>query len=237
ESAGFFTALHALIMSKGVSIVLVALFVSPMVGLLAGLMLMILLLWIFARVSPGRVRNLFRRMQLVSAGFMAFSHGSNDAQKAMGIITMALVSYFSIHPENAAAWGVQIAEWQQNRNMVIPNWVIFGCATAMGLGTAAGGWRIMKTMGHKIIKLRPIDGFAAETAGAAVILAATHLHAPVSTTHVIASSIMGVGASKRVSAVRWGIAGNILMAWVLTIPISALVAGLVYLVLHTFFGP
>jgi PiT family inorganic phosphate transporter len=197
---------------------------------------MLALLWIFARSAPGRVRNIFRKAQLVSASFMAFSHGSNDAQKAMGIITMALVSYFSFHPDSASSWGVQIVEWQKNHNMVIPNWVIFGCATAMGLGTAAGGWRIMKTMGHKIIKLRPIDGFAAETAGAAVILTATALHAPVSTTHVIASSIMGVGSSKRFSAVRWGIAGNILIAWVLTIPISAIVAGILYVLLRAILG-
>jgi PiT family inorganic phosphate transporter len=230
------TVLHALLASKGVLTVVAALIISPIVGLLAGFLLMVVLLWTFARTSPGKVRNIFRRAQLVSAGFMAFSHGSNDAQKAMGIITMALISYFSLHPDAAASWSVQIGEWQEHRRMIIPAWVIFSCATAMGLGTAAGGWRVMKTMGHKIIKLRPIDGFAAESAGAAVILVATGMHAPVSTTHVIASAIMGVGASKRVSAVRWGIAGNILIAWVLTIPVAALVAAILYLVLHAVLG-
>src|SRR5208283_839523 len=131
-------------------------------------------------------------------------------QKSMGIITMALVAY-------AASQG-------EVRELKVPMWVVVCCATAMGLGTASGGWRIMKTMGHKIIKLRPINGFAAETAGALVILVGTELGAPVSTTHVISASIMGVGASKRVSAVRWGVAKNILIAWVLTIPISAAVA-------------
>ena len=149
---------------------------------------------------------------------MAFAHGSNDAQKSMGIITMALVAFAASQGETRA-WNV-------------PFWVIFACATAMGLGTASGGWRIMKTMGHKIIKLRPINGFAAESAAAMVIMIATYLRAPVSTTHVISASIMGVGASKRVSAVRWGVAMNMLVAWVLTIPISAVVAALTYWVLH-----
>jgi PiT family inorganic phosphate transporter len=145
---------------------------------------------------------------------MAFAHGSNDAQKSMGIITMALATY-------AAGLG-------ETPSLHVPVWVIVSCATAMALGTASGGWRIMKTMGHKIIRLRPINGFAAETAAASVILVASHLHAPVSTTHVISASIMGVGASKRVSAVRWGVARSILIAWVLTLPISALVAAGVY---------
>src|SRR5207244_9288822 len=141
-------------------------------------------------------------LQLGSAGFMAFAHGSNDAQKAMGIITLALASY-------AASQGDPVG------NLHVPLWVIIACATSMALGTASGGWRIMKTMGHRIIKLRPINGFAAETAAASVILVASHLHAPVSTTHVISASIMGVGASKRVSAVRWGVARNMLTAGVL----------------------
>ena len=187
-------------------------------------------------MTPYRVNRSFRRLQLVSASFMAMSHGSNDAQKAMGIVTMALVGYFNLHPDGAVVWGVNLGTWNEKKELVIPTWVIVSCATAMALGTAAGGWRIMKTMGHKIIKLNPIHGFAAESAGALVILAATHLQAPVSTTHVISSAIMGVGASKRVSAVRWGIAGNILLAWVLTIPISALVAALLYVCSRPFLG-
>jgi PiT family inorganic phosphate transporter len=153
---------------------------------------------------------------------MALSHGSNDAQKSMGVITMALVAY-------AASRGQQMS-------LDVPMWVIASCAIAMALGTASGGWRIMKTMGHKIIKLRPINGFAAESAAATVILTASWLGAPVSTTHVISASIMGVGASKRVSAVRWGVAGNILIAWILTIPVSAVVSALVYLGMRLLVG-
>ena len=152
---------------------------------------------------------------------MAFAHGSNDAQKSMGIITLALAAY-------AVNQGHEIPPGE----MTVPWWVIFSCATAMGLGTSTGGWRIMKTMGHRIIKLRPINGFAAESAAALVILVATALKAPVSTTHVISASIMGVGASKRVSAVRWGVARNMLVAWVLTIPVSAAVSAILYLLLR-----
>jgi PiT family inorganic phosphate transporter len=182
---------------------------------------MSILLYLVRRSAPNKVNGAFRHLQLVSSSFLAISHGSNDAQKTMGIITMALIGYYG----RRASTGGE-TQW------MVPTWVIVACAVAMALGTSAGGWRIMKTMGHKIIKLKPINGFAAETAGSIVILVATHLHAPVSTTHVISSSIMGVGASNRFSAVRWGIAGNIFMAWVLTIPISAFVAALCYLVLR-----
>src|SRR4029079_9179377 len=155
---------------------------------------------------------------------MAFAHGSNDAQKSMGIITLALASY-------SASQGAG------GDDRTVPAWVILACATAMALGTASGGWRIMKTMGHRIIKLRPINGFAAETAAAMVILAATEMKAPVSTTHCISASIMGVGASKRVSAVRWGVARNILIAWILTIPMAAAFAFVFMLGLRVVFGP
>ena len=215
-------ALWGVLTSKGVRLALEALVLSPLCGLLCGFGLMVLLLWIVRRWRPATVSRNFRALQLASAGFMAFAHGSNDAQKSMGIITMGLVAY-------AAAQG-------RHAELVVPAWVIVACATAMALGTASGGWRIMKTMGHRIIKLRPINGFAAETAASVVILVATWLKAPVSTTHVISSSIMGVGASKRVSAVRWGVAQNMLVAWVLTIPISAGVSALTYLVLHWTLG-
>jgi inorganic phosphate transporter, PiT family len=215
-------AIADLATSKGVVLTLKALVLSPLFGLLSGLLLMVLLTWLVLRLRPTVVNRGFRIMQLGSAGFMAFAHGSNDAQKAMGIITMAIASYW-------AAAGEPMTDLHP------PTWVIVSCATAMALGTAAGGWRIMHTMGHKIIKLRPINGFAAETAAAAVILVATQLRAPVSTTHVISSSIMGVGASKRVSAVRWGVAGNMMIAWVLTIPVSALVAASVYALLRALF--
>jgi len=214
-------ALSGLVMSKGVLLALQALVLSPIAGLTGGFVLMIVLFWICRGRKPEIVNRAFRRLQLVSAAFMAFAHGSNDAQKSMGIIAMALAAYASGHHSVAEV-----------KEVPVPTWVIISCATAMALGTASGGWRIMKTMGHKIIRLRPINGFAAETAAASVILVASHMHAPVSTTHVISASIMGVGASKRVSAVRWGVARRILIAWVLTIPISALVAASTYWILH-----
>jgi inorganic phosphate transporter, PiT family len=218
-------ALWSLLTSKGVVLVLKALVLSPLAGLVGGFLLMVLLLWLVRRWRPSTVNRSFRVLQLGSAGFMAFAHGSNDAQKAMGIITLALAAY-AINQGHASGAG----------GLVVPTWVILSCATAMGLGTASGGWRIMKTMGHKIIKLRPINGFAAETAAASVILVGTWLRAPVSTTHTISASIMGVGASKRVSAVRWGVARNILWAWVLTIPVSAVVAAGTYGVLRMLLG-
>ncbi|WP_020475430.1 inorganic phosphate transporter [Zavarzinella formosa] len=212
------TALRELMTSEGVVLALKGLVLSPLLGLLGGFVLMILLTWLVLPLKAITVNSGFRVLQLGSAGFMAVAHGSNDAQKAMGIITMALVSY-------SASKG-EIME------MHVPFWVVVCCATSMALGTAAGGGRIMKTMGHKIIKLRPINGFAAETAAACVILAATKLDAPVSTTHVISSSIMGVGASRRVSAVRWGVAQNMLIAWVLTIPVSAMLAAVICAILR-----
>ena len=210
--------------SKGVRLALEGLVLSPLIGLLGGFTLMVLLLWLIRKTSPTTVNRNFRRLQLCSAGFMAFAHGSNDAQKSMGIITLALAAY-------AGSQGHEVAG-----ELTVPWWVIVSCATAMGLGTSTGGWRIMKTMGHKIIKLRPVNGFAAETAAALVILAATVLKAPVSTTHVISASIMGVGASKRVSAVRWGVARNMLVAWVLTVPVSAAVSALTYWLLRLVIG-
>jgi inorganic phosphate transporter, PiT family len=213
------TAIWELITSKGVLLTLKALVLSPLCGMLGGFLLMVTLIWLVRKFRPTAVNRGFRGLQLASAGFMAFAHGSNDAQKAMGIITLALASY-------AASQGNPMGD------LNVPMWVVVACATSMALGTASGGWRIMKTMGHRIIKLRPINGFAAETAASLVILIATWLKAPVSTTHVISSSIMGVGASKRVSAVRWGVAQNMLIAWVLTLPISAAVSALTYLVLH-----
>ena len=181
---------------------------SPVLGVLLGFGLMILLLNVFKRAHPKRINDRFRRLQLISAAYMAFSHGSNDAQKTMGIITLALVA------------GGILAE------PVVPLWVILLAATAISLGTAAGGWRIIKTMGQRVVKLDPVHGFAAETTAATIIIGASHFGMPVSTTHVISSAIIGVGASDRFSAVRWGVAGNILIAWVLTIPASGAVAWL-----------
>ncbi len=213
-------SLGRLIQSKGVMLTLEALVLSPFFGLICGFILMALLLWAVRPLRLMTVHHGFRWLQLGSAGFMAFAHGSNDAQKSMGIITMALASYAALHHPSAPA------------NVSVPIWVIAACATAMALGTASGGCRIMKTMGHRIIRLRPINGFAAETSAALVILTASWLRAPVSTTHVISSSIMGVGASKHVSAVRWVVARRMVIAWLLTIPVSAAVAAGVYVLLR-----
>ncbi|HEY1088579.1 MAG TPA: inorganic phosphate transporter [Archangium sp.] len=181
---------------------------------------------------PSLVHSHSRRLQLLSAAMMAFGHGSNDAQKSMGIITLALMAFITtghVAPDWMPSWVMPV-----DANHV-PTWVVMSCALAIGLGTAAGGTRIIKTMGTKIIRITPLQGFAAETAGALTILGASHLGIPVSTTHVINASIMGVGASKRMSAVRWGVAGNILIAWVVTLPFSAGLAWVSMKVL-AFFG-
>lgn len=190
--------------------VVVPLFASPIIGFILGLIAMWILLVIFARTNPGRVSSIFRKCQLVSAAAVAFTHGQNDAQKSMGIITLALLANGLVTEAKP------------------PVWVVLACASAMALGTSAGGYRIIRTMGHKIIRLEPIHGFAAETSAAAVIFTASHFGMPVSTTHVIAGSIFGVGSSRRLSAVRWGVAQSMVVAWVLTIPASAAVSGVVY---------
>jgi inorganic phosphate transporter, PiT family len=191
---------------------------SPVLGFTAAFMVMVGLLNLFARAFPATVTRIFGRAQLLSSAYMAFSHGSNDAQKTMGVITMALASY--LH------WGG--TDW------AVPLWVILAAAISMGLGTSIGGWRIIRTMGLRVVQLRPIDGFAAETAAATVIEAASRLGVPVSTTHTISSAIMGVGSTRRLSAVRWGIAGQIVMAWVLTIPACFLIAWIIRSVLSVF---
>lgn len=198
--AGVATAGTQVIIKKGVIKVLSGLFLSPLIGFTLGWLMMVLLYWLFRRSSPAVVSGIFNKLQIVSAAYMAFSHGNNDAQKSMGVITMALVSYYGL------------------KDFHVPVWVILTCATAMGLGTAFGGWRIIKTLGVKLVHLRPIHGFAAEASAATVIEVASRIGLPLSTTHVISSTIMGVGASKRLSAVRWGIGGNIILAWILTIP-------------------
>jgi PiT family inorganic phosphate transporter len=237
EGVGAWPALVALFQAEGVVKTLKFLVLSPLFGMLGGFALMLALLWIVRRWTPYMVNRTFRPMQLFSAGFMAFSHGSNDAQKAMGVITLALVSYYSsVDAAHVPVW-LNLAAWTEKQKLVVPGWVIFVCATAMGLGTASGGWRIIKTMGHKIIKLKPINGFAAETSAATVILAASHIGAPVSTTHVISASIMGVGSSIRFSAVRWGVAKNMLVAWILTIPLTALTAAVCYALLRAIGTP
>ncbi len=192
--------------SGGIIKILTSLLVSPILGIIFGYLFMKLVLYLFGHLAPGIVGKYFGRLQIVSSSFMAFGHGSNDAQKAMGIITMALVSGGVIHTVD------------------VPKWVILICAVAMGFGTLFGGWKIIKTLGVKMLKLEPIHGFAAETSSAAIIIASSHFGMPVSTTHVVSSAILGVGATKRLSAVRWGIAGKIVMAWVLTLPACIVMA-------------
>ena len=218
--AGIASAGWHSIQFSGLTKTLQGLAFSPLLGFLGAFLIMVLLLWLFARARPRLVTRIFGRLQILSAAWVAFSHGGNDAQKTMGIITMALASYF----------GWTGSQWQ------VPLWVILAAATAMGLGTAIGGWRIVKTVGFKVVELRPINGFAAETASAAVIEVASRFGIPVSTTHVISSSILGVGATKRLSAVRWGIAGRILAAWVLTIPSCVFLGWGIYYLLHLLFG-
>jgi PiT family inorganic phosphate transporter len=196
--------------------VLLPLVLSPVLGIAIGFALMVVLLNVFRRAHPQRLNERFRRLQVLSAAYMAFSHGSNDAQKTMGIMTLALFTAGVIP------------------NQDIPLWVILLAASAISLGTAAGGWRIIRTMGQRVVKLDPVHGFAAETTAASIIFAASHFGMPVSTTHVISSAIMGVGASDRLSAVRWGVAGNIVIAWILTIPASALAAALAFVILDVF---
>jgi PiT family inorganic phosphate transporter len=203
------------VQGPGLMKILFSLVLSPLIGMLVAFVFMLILFWVFRKAAPVGVSVLFRRLQMASAGFMALSHGSNDAQKTMGVITMALVAYGALE--------------MTGPKLVVPTWVILSSAAAMGLGTAAGGVRIIKTLGTKIIDLKPVHGFAAETAAASVIFTASHLGLPVSTTHCISGAILGVGASQSVSAVRWGITVRILYAWVLTIPISAGCAYVMYL--------
>ncbi|AIE84706.1 inorganic phosphate transporter [Fimbriimonas ginsengisoli] len=191
--------------------VLIPLVTSPIVGFIIGFVIMALIAKFFSNAHPVRAGTVFRRLQILSSAAMAFAHGQNDAQKSMGIITLALIGGHFL-PVKAD----------------VPLWVKIACAIAMALGTSAGGWRIIRTMGHKIIRLEPVNGFAAETSGAAVILTASHFGMPLSTTHVIAGSIFGVGASKRISAVRWQVAHTMVAAWIITIPAAATVGALAY---------
>lgn len=185
---------------------------SPILGLTIGFFLMTGLTWLVYRMSPGRVNRLFGKLQIVSAGFMAVTHGLNDAQKSMGIIALALVMTYPA------------------TEFHVPLWVKITCAIAMGLGTLCGGWRIINTLGSKMIRLQPVHGFAAETTASVIIGAASFLGIPVSTTQVITTSIMGVGSTRRLSAVRWGVVGNIVWAWVLTIPMTFIFAACLMLI-------
>ncbi|WFB59555.1 inorganic phosphate transporter [Paenibacillus sp. BR1-192] len=193
--------------------IVLALILSPIIAFVIGYLVMQLLKLIFARRSPHTVNKGFRTMQIFTAALQSFTHGTNDAQKAMGIITFALVT------------SGQLTE------MEVPLWVKISAATAMALGTSVGGWKIIKTMGTKIFKIEPINGFAADFSAASVIFSATLLHLPISTTHAITSAILGVGSAKRFSAVKWSLAGRIVVTWFITIPITAVLAGVIFKIL------
>ena len=200
------------LVASGVLRTVAFIFVSPMMGFLLGSLLMVAVAWVCRRASPLRVDNVFRRLQLVSAGLYSLGHGGNDAQKTIGIIWLLLI----------------VAGISNKSDKLPPSWVIWSCYLAIGLGTMFGGWRIVKTMGQRITKLKPVGGFCAETGGAATLFLATALGVPVSTTHTITGAIFGVGSVRNASAVRWGLAGHIVMAWVLTIPATALIAAVFY---------
>ena len=199
----------------------IALFIvlAPMLGLVFGFSIMVAVMWIFRRWTPRRIDSSFRHMQLLSAAAYSFGHGTNDAQKTMGVVSVLLVTAGYVHrlPDGG---------------FPVPVWVKLLCAAAIAAGTMSGGWRIVKTMGLGITKLKPVGGFCAEIAGAMTILGATHLGVPVSTTHTITGAIVGVGATHRLSAVKWGVAGRIVWAWIMTMPLSALIAAGVYFLLH-----
>ena len=195
--------------------VIIPMVLSPMIGLALGYVFMLTLLWVFKRANATKTQRGFRQGQIVSAGTMAFGHGTQDAQKTMGVIALALTVSGHLAPDAP-----------------IPLWVILCAAGAISLGTYSGGWRIMRTLGRRIISLGAVSGFASQTVASGVLWTTAYLGLPVSTTHVITSSVMGVGATRRLSAVRWGVAGNIVTAWVLTIPAAAALAALFWLVLH-----
>ncbi len=202
----------SVLLAAGILKTVAFIFISPLLGYLLGSLMMVAVAWIFRRTRPGRVDKWFRRLQLVSAGAYSLGHGGNDAQKTIGIIWMLLIATGYTAVGDSAP----------------PMWVIVSCYVAIAVGTMFGGWRIVKTMGQRITKLKPVGGFCAETGGAMTLFIATGLGIPVSTTHTITGAIVGVGSTQRASAVRWGVAGNIVWAWILTIPASALVAALAY---------
>ncbi|MDR7306473.1 anion permease [Rhodoferax saidenbachensis] len=200
------------LVSEGILKTVAFIFISPLLGFVLGSMMMVLVAWVFRRARPSRIDKWFRRLQLLSAGAYSLGHGGNDAQKTIGIIWMMLIATGYVAAEDKSP----------------PSWVIISCYMAIGAGTMFGGWRIVKTMGQKITKLKPVGGFCAETGGALTLFLATALGVPVSTTHTITGAIVGVGSTQRASAVRWGVAGNIVWAWVLTIPAAAFVAAIAY---------
>lgn len=197
----------------GIKIIVLSLILSPIIGILVGFIVMVILLWTIRKQAPDKLNKEFRKLQILSAAIMAFSHGTADAQKSMGVITMALLTAGWIH------------------SFQVPWLVMFACALAMSLGTAIGGWRIIKTVGRDFVKMQPVHGFCVQTASAGVILTASAFGLPTSTTHIITSTILGVGLSKRLSAINWKIAMNIVWAWILTIPAAGIVSFILYSIL------
>jgi PiT family inorganic phosphate transporter len=202
------------LIASGIIKVALFIFLSPIIGFFLGYLIMVATMWIFRRRSPRKVDGIFRVMQLLSSAVFSLGHGSNDAQKTIGIITILLFSTGYLQGE-----------------FHVPTWVIFASYITIGAGTLAGGWKVIKTLGTSLTHLKPVQGFCAETAGAITVIGSTLGGIPVSTTHTITGSIMGVGSVKRLSAVRWGVAGNIVLAWVLTIPATIVMSGLAYLVI------
>jgi inorganic phosphate transporter, PiT family len=209
------------LIASGILKVVGFIFISPMLGFLLGSLMMVLVAWVCRRVTPSRADKWFRRLQLVSAGAYSLGHGGNDAQKTAGIIWLLLIA--------ATTSGVVgLPEWMKASKDYLPLWVVIACYVTISFGTMFGGWRIVKTMGQKITKLKPVGGFCAETGGAMTLFLATAMGVPVSTTHTITGAIVGVGSTQRASAVRWGVAANIVWAWIFTIPAAAFVAALGY---------
>jgi inorganic phosphate transporter, PiT family len=202
------------LVTSGIMKTVIFIFVSPAMGFLLGSLMMVAVAWVFRRSSPLRVDNWFRRLQLVSAGLYSLGHGGNDAQKTIGIIWLLLIA----------------SGYASGTAPMPPYWVIWSCYLAIGMGTMFGGWRIVKTMGQRITKLKPVGGFCAETGGAITLFLASALGVPVSTTHTITGAIFGVGSVRHASAVRWGLAGNIILAWIVTIPATAFIAAICYAV-------
>ncbi|MBN9411064.1 MAG: inorganic phosphate transporter [Burkholderiales bacterium] len=209
------------LIAGGILKVVAFIFVSPLLGFLFGSLMMVAVAWVCRRTTPSRADRWFRRLQLASAGAYSLGHGGNDAQKTAGIIWLLLIA-----ATNEGVIG--LPSWMQATTDHLPVWVVIACYVTIGLGTMFGGWRIVKTMGQKITKLKPVGGFCAETGGAITLFFATALGIPVSTTHTITGAIVGVGSTQRASAVRWGVAGNIVWAWIFTIPASAFMAAIAY---------
>jgi PiT family inorganic phosphate transporter len=209
-------------------------FLAPIIGMVFSYLISILMLHLCRKASPSKLTRIFKPLQLLSSALFSLGHGGNDAQKVMGIITAALIVYFKgIDPHSIPEWA-KITYFASGKIHTIPHWIVFGCYTAIAAGTMIGGWRIVKTMGTKITKLTPFEGVAAESAGAILLFGTEAFGIPVSTTHTITGAIIGVGMTKRLTAVRWGVTANLLVAWIITIPASMLIAMGVFYLLNLF---